>query len=105
MEQSTPELLNQQFGIAGQVQFRADPGGLPAAIIDNQHATARFALQGAQVVAFHPRGAELVLFLCAHAVHAPGKGIRGGIPIWWPWFGAHPSDPTRPQHGVVRTRM
>jgi glucose-6-phosphate 1-epimerase len=105
MEQSTPEVLNQQFGIADQVQFRADPGGLPVAIIENQHAAAQIALQGAQVVAFHPHGAEPVLFQSAHAVHAPGKGIRGGIPICWPWFGAHPSDQTRPQHGLVRTRM
>ena len=105
MEQSTPEVLTQQFGIAGQVHFRADPAGLPVAIIENQHATARIALQGAQVVAFCPHGAEPVLFQSAHAVHAPGKGIRGGIPICWPWFGAHPSDPTKPQHGFVRTSM
>jgi glucose-6-phosphate 1-epimerase len=105
MEQATPEVLNQQFGIAGQVEFRAGTGGLPIAIIENQHATARVALQGAQVVAFEPRDAEPVLFQSAQAVHSPGKAIRGGIPICWPWFGAHPTDPTRPQHGVVRTRM
>jgi len=105
MAQASPELLNQQFSIAGQVQFRSDAGGLPVAIIENQYATAQIALQGAQVVAFHPHGAEPVLFQSAHAVHAPGTAIRGGIPICWPWFGAHPSDPAKPQHGFVRTSM
>src|SRR5262249_25928326 len=29
--------------------------------------------------------------------------IRGGIPICWPWFGPHATDPDKPAHGFVRT--
>lgn len=35
---------------------------------------------------------------------APGVAIRGGIPICWPWFGPHPSDPRAKAHGFARTR-
>lgn len=33
-----------------------------------------------------------------------GTAIRGGIPVCWPWFGAHPSDSSKPSHGFVRNR-
>ena len=31
-----------------------------------------------------------------------GKSIRGGIPVCWPWFGAHPQNSQMPLHGFVR---
>lgn len=45
-----------------------------------------------------------MLWLSTRAVYAPGKAIRGGIPICWPWFGPHPDDPSKPDHGFARTR-
>jgi D-hexose-6-phosphate mutarotase len=38
------------------------------------------------------------------AQFAVGKPIRGGIPVCWPWFGAHTSDDTLPAHGFARTQ-
>jgi D-hexose-6-phosphate mutarotase len=38
------------------------------------------------------------------AQFATGKAIRGGIPVCWPWFGAHASDDKRPAHGFARTQ-
>jgi glucose-6-phosphate 1-epimerase len=35
---------------------------------------------------------------------ASPKPVRGGTPVCWPWFAAHPSDPTKPAHGFVRTK-
>jgi glucose-6-phosphate 1-epimerase len=32
----------------------------------------------------------------------PGKGVRGGVPVCWPWFGALAG---KGAHGFVRTRM
>ena len=94
MDESTPEALNAQFAIPGHVLFRASPGGLVRAEIANTDATAQMALQGAQVLTFQPQGSAPVLFLSPHARYAPGKAIRGGIPICWPWFGPHPTPAT-----------
>jgi len=32
----------------------------------------------------------------------PGKAIRGGVPICWPWFGAPTSRTSLPGHGYTR---
>jgi len=96
--------LNARFAIADQVSFVAGPGGSPVVSVRNAHAAAAIALQGADVTGFQPHGQEPVLFLSRHAVYASGKAIRGGIPICWPWFGPHPTDPTKPDHGFARTR-
>jgi glucose-6-phosphate 1-epimerase len=85
--------------------FTALPGGLTAAVIAADHATARVALQGGQVLAFQPRGQRPVLFVSRHSHYAEGRAIRGGIPVCWPWFGPHPADPTRPAHGFARTAL
>ena len=37
-------------------------------------------------------------------IYAPGKALRGGIPICFPWFGAHPEHKDYPAHGFARTR-
>jgi D-hexose-6-phosphate mutarotase len=31
-----------------------------------------------------------------------GKAIRSGVPICWPWFGAHPTNVALPGHGYAR---
>ncbi len=95
--------LNEQYAIPGHVRVEEGNGGLLLVEVANPHARATIALHGGHVVAFQPHGAEPVLFLSRKAVFADGKGIRGGIPVCWPWFGPHPSDPSRPQHGFVRT--
>jgi glucose-6-phosphate 1-epimerase len=45
-----------------------------------------------------------VIWMSEHAVYAPGKALRGGVPICFPWFGAHPEHPQYPAHGFARTR-
>ena len=44
-----------------------------------------------------------VLFLSPRAVFARDKAIRGRVPVCFAWFGAHPTDPGKPQHGFART--
>ncbi len=65
---------------------------------------ARVALQGAQILGWTPKGQAPVLYLSPQAVCRAGKALRGGVPVCWPWFGPHPSDPAGPSHGVARTR-
>lgn len=94
--------LNAQFALPDQLNFVQGLGNLVMAEIDNQYGQCTVALQGAQVIAWQPRDHEQVIFLSDHAIFAPGTSIRGGIPVCWPWFGPHPSDPGKPQHGFVR---
>jgi D-hexose-6-phosphate mutarotase len=105
MESPTVQDLNANYAIEGHVSFAADTGGLPMAVIENPLATAHIALNGANVMHFQPRGQSSILFLSQQAIFKPGKAIRGGIPICWPWFGPHPTDPTKPQHGFARTSL
>ena len=63
------------------------------------------ALHGAHVMSWAPEGEEEVLYLSSDAIYREGKAIRGGIPICWPWFNAHPTDADAPSHGIARTRF
>ncbi|WP_100640723.1 D-hexose-6-phosphate mutarotase [Marinobacter salexigens] len=70
-------------------------------------------LQGAQLTQFAPKNEQDWLWLSPTARCEPGRAIRGGIPICWPWFG----DPARnaPEvrkrvktesaHGFARTAL
>jgi D-hexose-6-phosphate mutarotase len=59
--------------------------------------------QGAQVTAWQPGGERPVLFTSPNATIQPGKAIRGGIPIIFPWFGPNRHSLAAPQHGFART--
>jgi glucose-6-phosphate 1-epimerase len=98
-------VLNDQFAIGAHIRFVDGPGDLPQAEIRNGSATATVALQGAHVVTYQPRDQEPVLFVSREAIYRAGKAIRGGIPVCWPWFAKHPTDPTKPMHGFARTSM
>lgn len=95
--------LNTRFAISGQVDFTAGPGGPMVAQVRNTHGTATIALQGAHVMTWAPLGEEPVIWLSPAAKLAPGKSIRGGVPICWPWFGPHATEPKFPGHGFART--
>ena len=79
-------------------------GGLERARVDGARAEAHIYLQGATVTHFQPRGAAPVLFLSNRATWAAGRAIRGGVPVIFPWFGAHASNPKAAPHGFARTR-
>jgi len=95
--------LNQKFSIPGHVRFAAGPGGLIVAEVANVHATSTIALQGAHVMTWQPRQQRPVIWLSRFAKFAPGKSIRGGAPICWPWFGPHATEAKFPGHGFART--
>jgi glucose-6-phosphate 1-epimerase len=82
----------------------ADPS-YPVFEIDHPTCTARVALHGAHVMSWRPADEEEVLYLSPDAVFKEGKAIRGGIPVCWPWFNAHPADASQPSHGLVRGRF
>ena len=84
-----------------QVDFTED-NGLPCIEIDNKFANATIYLHGAHVASFAPKGEEDLLWMSEFSYFEDNKPIRGGIPICWPWFGAHPSDNDKPSHGFAR---
>lgn len=97
--------LNRHFALAGQLRFSAPADAAPVAAIDNGLASAQVALQGAQLLAYQPSGAAPVLWLSPAAHWMPGKSLRGGVPVCWPWFGTHPEDAAQPAHGYARGQL
>jgi glucose-6-phosphate 1-epimerase len=90
--------------VAEPVVVETGNGGLPCARVRGARADAEIYLHGGHVTRWQPHGAEPVLFLSRRAMYAAGKAIRGGVPLVFPWFGPHPTDPQRPMHGFARTR-
>ncbi len=43
-----------------------------------------------------------MLWASKQTTFTPGKAIRGGVPICWPWFGSHQTNPHLPSHGYAR---
>ncbi len=82
-----------------------DPGGRPAVRLqaDGTGDDVVIAATGAQVLRWHRRGRD-VLWTASAPAFDPGKPVRGGVPIVFPWFGDHRSDPDLPAHGFVRNR-
>lgn len=72
--------------------------------IENAAAEARIAEQGAHITHYRRHGEAPLIWLSEEARFAPGKSLRGGVPICWPWFGAHDSNPALPAHGYARTQ-
>lgn len=76
---------------------------LPSLVVCNRHARARIYLQGAHLASFRPVGEGEVLWTSSvRSWFGPGKPIRGGAPLCFPWFGAHPTRPELPAHGFAR---
>jgi D-hexose-6-phosphate mutarotase len=70
--------------------------------IHNSLASATVSLQGAQLIDWTPVDADPVIWLSDKAHYSPGKSIRGGVPVCWPWFGDHAENPLMPAHGFAR---
>ena len=100
--------LTDNFAIPGVLAFAESPGGLIRAAITTPACTAEIYLQGAHLTHWQPIGQEPVLFLSERSFFTPGKAIRGGVPIIWPWFGSRTATPESPRtdgpsHGFART--
>lgn len=99
----TPADLNSRFGQPG-LTFVQGAGDLTFAEIDNADGVATLCLQGAHVVSWRPKHqAEAVVWVSEMAKYGPGKSIRGGVPVCWPWFGPHATEKAFPGHGFART--
>ena len=102
METMDIDSLNQRFGIPRQATFREGAGGLPILAITNTHGTVELTPYGGHILSYQPTGQAPVLFVSQASAYVPGKPIRGGIPVCWPWFGPRVDDPAMPLHGFAR---
>jgi glucose-6-phosphate 1-epimerase len=102
------ESLTEAFAIPGVLAFDLHEG-LIRAQVTTPACTATLYLHGAHLTHWQPAGQRPVLFLSGHSDFAPGKAIRGGIPICFPWFGPRTLPITGnttegPSHGFARTQ-
>jgi D-hexose-6-phosphate mutarotase len=92
-----------RFAIGENLRFIEHSSGLTVGQVATEHCDGEFFVQGAHVTRYHPTcEPHPILFLSHESLFEFGKPIRGGIPICFPWFSAHPSDPSLPAHGWAR---
>lgn len=94
---------NARFGDIRALSFSESDSGLVIVHVNTPLGRARVLLQGAQLLDWRPTGQSDVVWLSPLAQIAAGKSPRGGVPICWPWFGAHPSRADLPAHGFARS--
>jgi glucose-6-phosphate 1-epimerase len=90
----------EKFEIPGVVTFSAGNGGLSKVNIKTPFSIAEIYLHGAQLTGFQKNGEPPLLFMSRLSQFAPGKAIRGGVPICFPWFG--PREGESVMHGFAR---
>jgi glucose-6-phosphate 1-epimerase len=95
--------LQSTFAMPGVLAFDTTASGLVRAHVTAPSAEATIYLQGAHLTHWKPADQEPVLFLSARTELLPGKPIRGGIPIIFPWFGPRHDGHEGPAHGFART--
>jgi len=101
MSQDAAEL--RQLEIPGIAVFKPGAGDLLQLCVTTSLAEARIYLHGAHVAHYQPAGGAPLLYMSEQSHFAPGKAIRGGVPVIFPWFGAHATRPDLPAHGFART--
>lgn len=93
-------MSNQKFNVPG-VTLSALPSGLEILSITNKFASAKISTNGAHIISCIPAGEKDLLWVSKKSFMAPGKPIRGGVPVCWPWFGASAKEGF-PGHGFAR---
>jgi glucose-6-phosphate 1-epimerase len=100
--------LQKRFAAADFLSFD-EANGLVRAHIITRYASATIYPQGAHLTAWQPAATQPVIFLSRKSDFGPGKPIRGGVPVVFPWFAGdrkrdridgHPG----PSHGFARTQ-
>jgi glucose-6-phosphate 1-epimerase len=94
--------LDEKFSIEGEVGFAELENDLVFITVSNKYADADICLYGAHITSFRPRNSMDLLWMSPDSSFEVGKPIRGGIPVCFPWFGPHKTDPSKPQHGFAR---
>ncbi len=107
MAKMLKDVLSENFAKSGIFEIE-DQHGLLRGTITLPSCTSELYFQGAHLTRWQPTGHEPVLFLSERSAFLPGKAIRGGVPIIFPWFGPRSATPSSsrtdgPSHGFART--
>jgi D-hexose-6-phosphate mutarotase len=89
----------RRLEIPGRIEIVSGDGGLPLVKVRTPWSAAEIYLNGATVKHFQKNDEPPLLFLSAKSHFVPGKSIRGGVPICFPWFGPREGEPA---HGFAR---
>ena len=94
--------------IPGILQLDEPADAMTRIRIAGKAARAELYLQGAHLTHWQPIEHRPVLFLSEDTAIQPGKAIRGGVPLIFPWFGARTTNSFSqrsdgPSHGFART--
>jgi glucose-6-phosphate 1-epimerase len=87
------------------VRLEKGSGGLERVTLSTPAGEGHVYLHGAHVTHFQPAGARPVFWVSRRSHFEggrPGKAIRGGVPICFPWFGPRAGAPSAPAHGYAR---
>jgi len=109
MPNQTAADLNGKFAIRDHLTFHDGvhdsngPNGLIEMRIVTPQAEATIYTQGAHLTRWIPTGEQPAIYLSPKSAFAPGKPIRGGIPVLFPWFGSGWDGKHQPMHGFART--
>jgi len=85
--------------IPGRVAVVAGNGGLAKIVVTTKCSSAEIYPHGAHLTHFQKNGEPPLIFMSRKSYFAPGKPIRGGVPICHPWFGNRDGEPS---HGFAR---
>jgi glucose-6-phosphate 1-epimerase len=96
------QALKERFEIPGIVRIEEGLGGFARIAVTSPLASAEIYLHGAHVTHYQPAGQQPVIWMSRQSWFQPGKPIRGGVPVCFPWFGPSKSNPKHPAHGFAR---
>lgn len=76
---------------------------LPGIKVDTELCSSVVYFNGAHVAHWQPKTSEHpVLWVSQKSIFEPGRALRGGVPVIYPWFGAGRSGEQKPNHGFGR---
>jgi len=89
--------------LPASVRVAGGDTGLPCVTVNTAAAAAQVYFHGGQVARWAPTSQrDPVLWVSRHSAFHRSKAIRGGVPICFPWFGAHASAASAAPHGFAR---
>ncbi len=93
------------FEIPNILKIVTTKNGLSKIMVTNDACEAEIYLHGGHLTHFQVHGEAPAVFDAKKSGITPPKSVHSGIPICWPWFGPHPTDSDKPQHGFARDRV